>query len=405
MNRILAAFVMVFLLAANAFAGSPSKTLYKFKGGNDGAHPYAGFILDAGGNLYGTTRQGGGPCSYGHHQCGTVVKVSPNADGTWTESVLYRFTGGDDGARPFSTLTFDAAGNLYGTAGEGGSSHKGTVFKLTPNQDGTWTESTLYTFGGTDGGYPRAGLTFDGEGNLYGTTLSTVFKLTSNLDGSWTESVVYTIDGSDGYYLYGGVIFDGAGDLYGTTWGGGSPVCSWHCGVVFELTPNLDGSWTESVLHRFTGGKDGSHSYASLTFDAAGNLYGATSGSGNRNVGTVFQLTPNPDGTWTENVLHRFPGQGLPVQYGPHAAVTFDAAGNLYGTTLWAGPPGSRGEVFKLTPRSGGQWAYSVLHAFTGKPAANPNGGLVFDQAGKAYGTTLNCVVSTCQGVVFEVSP
>ena len=154
--------------------------------------------------------------------------------------MLYSFTGGTDGKQPFADLTFDGAGNLYGTTAYGGSFGVncgspgcGVVFKLTPNKDGNWTESVLYSFtGGADGKSPSAGLVFDVAGNLYGTTLR---------GGNC---------GGDG------------------------------CGVVFKLVPKSDGSWTESVLHSFTGGKDGFGPQADLIFDAAGNLYGTTADGG-----------------------------------------------------------------------------------------------------------------------------
>ena len=122
-----------------------------------------------------------------------------------------------------------------------------------------------------------------------------------NGDGSWTESVLHSFNGNDGYHPPAGLIFDAAGNLYGTTYYGGAH----DTGTVFELTPNGDGSWTESVLHSFNG-SDGSGLFAGLTFDAAGNLYGTTSWGGGFGYGTVFELTPNGDGSWTESVIHSF---------------------------------------------------------------------------------------------------
>jgi uncharacterized repeat protein (TIGR03803 family) len=143
--------------------------LHRFAGGKDGGDPETSLILDAAGNLYGTTRQGGGStnCRGG---CGTVFKLTPNADGSWTERVLHSFSGAD-GNNPRASLIFDTAGTLYGTTIGGGSNDRGTVFKLTSNTDGTWTESVVYSFtGGADGCAPWANLIFDAGGNLYGTT-------------------------------------------------------------------------------------------------------------------------------------------------------------------------------------------------------------------------------------------
>jgi uncharacterized repeat protein (TIGR03803 family) len=283
--------------------------LHEFTGGADGAFPYAGLVFDAVGNLYGTTGSGGSTaCMDG---CGVVFKLAPRPEGTWTESVLYTFTGGADGDGPLAGLIFDA-GDLYGTTVGGGASDEGVVFKLAPNSHGTWTESVLYSFtGGADGAHPYAGLVFDAAGNLYGTTYASgaynngvVFKLTPNPEGTWTESILHTFTGgADGATPYAGLIFDAAGNLYGTTdLGGGGTACtsgSGHmtgCGVVFKLAPKPDGSWTESVLHTFTGGADGANPYAGLIFHAAGNLYGTTTHGGFDNNGVVFELTPTSSG-------------------------------------------------------------------------------------------------------------
>ena len=221
------------------------------------------------------------------------------APGAWAASrykVLYRFqVGGNDGSAPIAGLIFDAAGNLYGTTEYGGASNYGTVFKLTPNAVGSWTKSVLYSFkDGSDGGWPAAGLIFDAAGNLYGTTFDvsfsdygTVFKLTPNADGSWTESVLHSFNGSDGETPVAGLIFDAAGNLYGTTDSGGA----YRNGTVFKLTPNADGSWTESVLHAFIG-SDGAHPDAGLIFDAAGNLYGTTDFGGDYAQGYGLQAHP-----------------------------------------------------------------------------------------------------------------
>jgi uncharacterized repeat protein (TIGR03803 family) len=319
----------------------------------DGLNPDAGLIFDAAGNLYGTTIGGGPSANYCHGGCGTAFKLTPNADGTWTESVLHDFYD-SDGADPNASLIFDAAGNLYGTTFYGGNLSKcggfgcGVVFELTPNSDGSWTESELYAFsGGADGGQPIAGLIFDTAGNLYGTS------------------------------AYGG---------------------AHHRGTVFKLTANADGTWTESVLYSFGANGGGDAPAASLIFDASGNLYGTTSRGGAHHNGTVFKLTPNADGSWTERVLQNFRSAG-----DSRAGLIFDAAGNLYGTAF-SGGPANGGAVFKLAPQSDGNWTYSVLHFLFGKPATGPVGGLVLDKAGNLYSTTQGCG-SGCAGVVFEITP
>jgi uncharacterized repeat protein (TIGR03803 family) len=396
--------IVTLVLARSAASASQFKILYVFTGA-DGDCPYAGLTFDAAGNLYGTTFCGGGKYS------GVVFKLTPNPSGTWTESVLHTFTNGTDGGNPLAGLTFDAAGNLYGTTYGGGSDGFGVVFKLTPNPDGTWTESVLHTFtGGTDGEYLQAGVIFDSAGNLYGATegggsygYGVVFKLAPNTDGTWTESVLNSFTGPDGAIPFAGLIFDASGNLYGTTPYGGDLSCPCNsssfsgCGVVFKLTYNTDGSWTESVLNSFTG-PDGKEPQSGLIFDAAGNLYGTTTNGGGAGFGVVFKLTPSSSG-WSETVLHRFGDK--PSEY-PYAGVIVDAAGNLYGTTHGDDNPGNinYGSVFKLTPTSSG-WSYTVLHRFGGLPGEYPSAGLIMDATGNLYGTSY----STGAGIVFEITP
>jgi uncharacterized repeat protein (TIGR03803 family) len=321
----------VWKLARNPKGNWTISSLHAFTG-PDGAGPYlAGVILDAAGDLYGTTMVGG---AYGD---GVVFKLKPNPGGTWTENVLHSFTGAD-GALPRAGVIFDAAGNLYGTTNQGGPSNDGVVFKLAPNPDGTWAESVLHSFGGADGSAPQSGLTFDAAGNLYGTTANggaytgetgVVFKLAPNRDGTWTESVLYSFTGgTDGGFSFAGLIPDAAGNFYGTTTGGGA----YNYGVVFKLEPNPGGTWSESVLYSFRGSADGGVPWAALIFDAAGNLYGTANDRGSANCifgcGVVFKLAPTSSG-WRETVLHTFLGFG---KY-PEAPVIFGPAGNLYGTT------------------------------------------------------------------------
>ena len=143
----------------------------------------------------------------------------------------------------------------------------------------------------------------------------------------------------------GGVIFDPAGNLYGTTSTGGNTDKGCDCGTVFKLIPNPDGTWTEKVLHRFaTGGLMGSNPVNGLAMDAAGNLYGTTL-NGAHGFGAVFKLTTNPDGTWTKSTLHAFSGHGD----GGHASwLILDSVGNLYGTAFDGGA--GYGVVFEITP-------------------------------------------------------
>jgi uncharacterized repeat protein (TIGR03803 family) len=307
-------------------------------------------ISDSSGNLYGTTRSGG------DSDVGTVFKLAPTGSGGYTESVLHAFTGSSDGANPVGRLLMDSQGNLYGTTEFGGSNNTGTVFKLSPSGGG-YTESILYSFAaGSDGANPVACLIMDTTGNLYGTTAygggssinsnGTVFKLAPNGSGGYTESVLYRFTGgSDGANPFGGLIMDTAGNLYGTTYYGGG---SQNDGDVFKLAPNGSGGYTESVLYSFTGG-DGANSLADLMLDTGGNLYGTTQSGGSNNSGTVFMLSPNGGGGYTESVLYSFTaGSDGSV---PTAGLIMDSTGSLYGTAAYSGSGGfGYGTVFEIYP-------------------------------------------------------
>jgi len=414
--------MMAVALFANALPLAAQETiLYSFVyGTSDGLAPYAGLTPDGAGNFYGTTALGGSVgAPFGND--GTVFELSPASGGGWTEKVLYNFgSASGDGIQPVAAVIFDSKGNLYGTASKGGANNgSGTVFELLPSGGG-WTEKTIYNFGASssDGIEPAYGsLIFDGQGNLYGTTLKggsngsgTVFELIPGTGGTFTEKVLYSFGASstDAMGPYSGVIFDAAGNLYGTTHNGGA----FGYGTVYELTPGAGGTWTEAVLHSFDiDGADGANPYGGVIRDGQGNLYGTTNLGGNfgtgNHLGTVFELSPTPSGVWTEQVLHSFTG-GLTNGDGdyPIAGLTFDAAGNLYGVTSGGGVP-AVGMVFALT-RSAGVWTEKVVYTFSNNTTdgRNPYGSLIFDAAGNLYGTTTAGGINSFQqyGVVFELS-
>jgi uncharacterized repeat protein (TIGR03803 family) len=419
---VVALAVAAIFFSASAQAQFTETAIYTFAGGTDGMGPWAGLIFDSAGNLYGTTYDGGDTTCY-YQGCGTVFKLTPTSGGSWTETVLYAFGGGSDGANPYGSLTSDAAGNLYGTTFYGGdttacapSAGCGTVFELTPTSGGGWTESIVYAFkGGKDGKMPTGGLIFDPAGNLYGMTeegggtacggygCGTVFELTPSSSG-WKETVLHSFTGGkDGGVPVAGLIFDAAGSLYGTTFNGGSnAVCYYGCGVAFKLTPSSVG-WREGVLHTFTLGNDGGNPFGSLIFDGAGNLYGTTFSGGG-----VFKLTHGSGGGWIEGTIHSF-GNKLEGAV-PMAGVVFDSAGNLYGSTSTGNGQSQFGTVFELTLTSKG-WRQSVRHTFTGGgDGGGPQSGLIVDAAGNLYGTAGigGTVGGGCQfgcGVVYELSP
>ena len=214
------------------------------------------------------------------------------------------------------------------------------------------------------------------------------------------DNVLYSFknDGSDGNSPYAGLIFDAAGNLYGTTFRGGTL----GFGTVFELSPAGGGTWTEKVLHNFShDGTDGVYPAGGLIFDAAGNLYGTTIEGGTFAAGIAFELTPAGGGTWTEKLLHSFGND--PDGTSPAAGLIFDAAGNLYGTTQTGGP-NSGGTVFELTPAGGGTWTEKLLYSFNFSEGTEPAAGLIFDAAGNLYGTNYTGGTSD-DGDVFELMP
>jgi uncharacterized repeat protein (TIGR03803 family) len=382
------------------------KLLHNFGTGSDGARSWSAPIRDAAGNLYGTTTQGG---TYGY---GAVYELTPNGRGGWTETVLHSFgNDGSDGYYPYGRLLFDTAGNLYGTTQYGSVSY-GTVFELSPNQGGGWTETVLYNFSQFgDGRYPDAGLIFDAAGNLYGTTdhggaycdlyqgCGTVFELSPVQGGGWTETLLHSFNIDDGDGPMGDLILDASGNLYGTTFDGGMH----GGGTAFELTPLGGGNWNMTTLHSFGEGADGNELWGDLTFDAAGNLYGVTDGGGNQNAGTAFELSPNGDGGWTEAVLHSF-GDGNDGIQPLRGTLVFDAAGNLYGTSTQGGYYGV-GAVFELTPNGNGSWSETLIHNFDRGIQGNwPMGSVIIDADGNLYGTTMEGGTNNA-GTVFELSP
>jgi uncharacterized repeat protein (TIGR03803 family) len=416
----------LFAMASSAIA--QEQVLYNFNGDsiNGAAHPTAAMVFDAAGNLYGTTSDGGGNC--GSFGCGTVFELSPEAGGGWTTKLLYRFPSSFlYGFYPLGGVILDPAGNLYGTTVYGGTGtncglvHPGTVFELSPAPTGLWTAKVLHNFGSAancaDGGNPFGSLSFDAAGNLYGTTTGggtygygTVFELSPARDGSWNQKVLHSFDGEDGQGPESNLVFDSTGNLYGTTWGGGAG----NYGTVFELMPGEGGNWTEKVLHNFYYGSNGYQPLAGVIFDAEGNLYSTTQLGGNASCfdgcGTVFELTPQANGSWTKTTLYKFVNGGNDG-YTPQGGVIFDSAGNLYGTTEDGGTstrcPLGCGTAFELTRASSGSWFEKVLYDFGGykDDGQNPEAGLTLDSAGTLYGTTWGGGAIYLGGTVFELTP
>lgn len=422
------AFVLALLCALTIVAPQSAQAqtftvLHYFTGGADGGNPIAGLTIDSAGNLYGITNYGGNSNCYsgGYSGCGTAFKLSLHGS-SWVFTSLYAFQGGSDGAYPLADLSIATDGTLYGTTSAGGTGHCqtgvsgcGTVFHLRPAPNRCksvmclWNGTVLYRFtGGNDGGNPQSNLLFDSAGDLYGTTYQggpsgggVVFELTPS-QGGWTESVIHAFaGGGNGSFPQGNLIADGNGNFYGTTETGGG--CGGQCGTAFQLTPSNSG-WQESVLHSFQGGNDGYEPVGGLSMDAAGNLYGSDNANSG---GIVFQLTFS-SGSW--NLTPLVSGLGLaplPAMTNPPIA---DAAGNLYGTTVFgggAGCPYGCGVVFKLSPTGSG-WSYTVLHEFDYSDGQAPWGRLAMDSHGNLYGTTVQGGSGNCPalcGTVWEITP
>jgi uncharacterized repeat protein (TIGR03803 family) len=413
----LAMFALVSFSMPPTATAQTEKILYNFNNtGAGGDIPNAGLVFDSSGNLYSTTEAGS------LHNGGTVFELSPPTTGThWTEKLLHIFGSfSSDGDIATTGVTLDSAGNVYGVALSGGAGGLGDVFELMPKAGGGWREKILHSFiqNGTDGTQPEAGVILDAAGNLYGTTYTggpsvggnlgygTVYELTPNASGEWTETILHQFAGgnADGAYPYASLIMDASGNFYGTTSRGGSGACTYGCGTVFKLTPGSGGTWTETILHVFSGGSDGGLPQGSLVMDAAGNLYGTTLWGGKycSVCGTAFELSPSAGGAWTETVLHSFgafPVDGL----NPASSLVLDSTGNLYGTAVGGGLYG-RGMAFELTPKAGGGWAEKTLHHFgNGKDGQLPDSNLIFDSSGNLYGTTVNGGTYG-YGTVFELT-
>jgi hypothetical protein len=328
------------------------------------------------------------------------------------EVVIYNQTSSTLG--PAYELVADGDGTLYGIADEGGVGY-GSVYSLTPPAKGqtAWTETVLYSFqGGTDGTYPLATLTPDGQGGFFGSTTEggtgtcplfyglpgcgTVFDLTPPAQGqtAWTKTILYNFQGgTDGNQPVSRLLMDPAtGVLYGVTYLGGS----YAAGTVFALTPPGEGQteWTETVLHTFTGGSDGGYPFAYLIEDANGVLYGTATSGGVYGYGAAFAVTPPAPGqaNWTESVIHSFGGWGFYDAGSPDAGFVADSSGNLYSTAADGGKDlTNNGAVYELSPPSGGgtDWTETVLYSFTGgKDGAIPANDILIDSTGAIYSTT-----------------
>lgn len=379
----------VFVLSLATATAATTEVIFSCEE-DEGEYADTDLEMDNAGNIYGTTVLGG---EFGG---GTVFQLSPTPNG-WVHIVLYSFTGGADGGEPYKGVTLDREGNLYGTAVTGGSGSCeggcGVAYQLTKS-GGTWTQTIIHAFtGGNDGSGPGARLTVDRSGNVYGMAptggaygLGTIYKIHQEPNRAWTFKVIHAFTGgADGGSGSAGRMILRNGRLYGAATTGGT----YGSGIVFEITPRGAGRWDFRTIYSFRGQPDGSFPYGALLFDSSGNIYGTTYYGGANNIGAVYQLSPRPIGEWNENVLYSF--QGGTDGNSPISNLVFGGAGNLnlYGTTSEGGL--GRGAIFKLSPVGGGQWTETVVHLFQGPPdGAFAYNGLVVDRLRNFYGATVH---------------
>ncbi|MGH6887747.1 MAG: choice-of-anchor tandem repeat GloVer-containing protein [Rhizomicrobium sp.] len=388
------AAVAVLVAAAAAPASAREfKVVHDFTNGTDGGVPGYTLTLDRKGRLVGAASQGGAD------NAGIVFRMTHRNSG-WSLAPLYDFNGSD--GEPEWGVTLQVA-TIYANASYAGvfGGPCGSAMKISRAQGG-WQGTLMWTYTKDIDGCPTGNLVADRSGNVYGATQNggpngwgAVVELSPSGSG-WSEQILYAFQGgSDGGAPYSGLVRDKAGNLYGTATRAGSSGCGGYgCGTVFELSPSQSG-WTFNVLYTFQGGNDGGSPVAGLTFDGAGNLYGATESYGVNGGGTVFKISPR-QGAWKFNVL-----AGMTGNAGPVVAVTVAPSGAIYGTNYRDGADGY-GSVFQVD-RTNGNWTYEDLHDFTGgSDGGYPGGGVTFDKKENLYGTTVLGGADNF-GVVYEI--
>jgi uncharacterized repeat protein (TIGR03803 family) len=387
-------------------AGWAETILHSFGGPGDGAGPRTPLIFDSAGSLYGTTENG------------RIFELTPMIDGSWAETILY-----SSDYNPLSGIAFDSQGDLLGTSPYGGDPNCrvngyscGFVFELTPSASGSWSETNLHNFtGGEDGAAPSGGVTLDPAGNLFGTASAggdkrcgnrtgcgVAYELTPLASGGWSETIVYRFHYAPGIYApSSSLLRDTAGNFYGTSSTGGSG----NVGGVFELSPSGDGPYTGQLLKSFQFGREGLDPNSTLLLDSQGTFYGAAY-RGGHGFGGIFQLT-TANGQPEESLIYGFAG-GLDGS-GPQGELTMDAAGNLYGTTQQGGGGIDCelvcGVVFKLQPNSNGRWTETVLYRFTQEGEGKPLGTVVLDASGNLYGLTNSVRCRVNCGTLYQLTP
>ncbi|MBA3915941.1 MAG: hypothetical protein H0X25_19235 [Acidobacteriales bacterium] len=381
-------FALLTLVLGNTCLAQTRQILHAFYS-TDGNDLQSQLVMDPAGNLYGTAPDGG---AYGY---GTVFMLSPSAGGTYKLTLLHSFGAFEnDGQNPYGGLAFDSAGNLYGTTYLGGYPYGGyrlgTVYQLLPS-GGKWIYKLLWSFNITshDGLESKGTPIVDAAGNIYGRTL---------LGGTTNDGAIFELSPqANGSWQENRLFnFENTWDKYaydlalaadGTFYGTTGSVNG--TGSIFHLAPSGEGGWTETILAEF--GPVGSFDPAcpcGTTLDAAGNLFGTSQGGGTAGAGTLYELPHSGDGSWGPLVvIHSFGGP-FDGQY-PLGRPVFDASGNIYGTTVYGSRPSGGGILYRFSPTSEGGWMGSILHDFGGgNDGKSPEASPTVDSAGNIYGTT-----------------
>jgi uncharacterized repeat protein (TIGR03803 family) len=416
--------VLIVLGSANSASAYTEKTLHSFcteANCGDGDTAHAGLLMDASGNLYGTTVRGG---KYGH---GLVFKLVPNAGKTkYKEYILHNFCAEVNcpiGAAPQAELIADVDGRLYGTTEYGGKYNQGIVFRMTHGTNG-WSIKVIHSFClksfCTDGEEPFTGLSYAGQASgsawdesspLFGTTdgggangKGVAYKLSPNGSG-WTYQVIHSFKSPTSTALPGPLLVAPSGTLFGVTGQGGK----YGVGVLYKLA---SGTWTETTLHNFTE-PTGQLGWGRLAIDAAGNLFGVTTSGGSGasctddvGCGVAFERTAG--GTY--EVIYNFCSKtNCKDGYKPEAGMVMDGSGNLFGTTFAGGAAGD-GMVFMLSHST--QWTEKTLYSFCGlancKDGGLPSASVAIDKQDNVYGTASADGAhgdSASGGTVFRLTP
>jgi uncharacterized repeat protein (TIGR03803 family) len=367
--------------------------------GTDGSNPQAGLILDAAGDLLGTTANGGA------NTVGTVFEIANTATGyASTPTDLASFDSGT-GYSLQGGLLANAAGDLFGTTQTGGANGDGTIFEIVSTGTGYASAPTvLASFNGTTGGGPYAGLISDAAGDLFGTTeggglgYGTVFELPYS-GGTYasTPTMLAGLNGTNGAYPYAGLVADSAGDLFGTSVDNGAD----NEGTVFEIAKTANGyASAPTVLVNFNAA-DGASAYGTMIINAAGDLFGTTEGGGPNGDGTVFELVKT-GGSYASTPITLATFNGSDGAF-PTDGVIMDADGDLFGTALYGGTD-NWGTVFEIANIAGTYASTPItLASFTGFNGQFPHAGLVADAEGDLFGTA-NTGGSNNSGTVFELT-